>query len=51
MECAGAIYHAMARGNRREDIVLDDTDQRRFVATFEEVIEARGWVLYAMPGY
>jgi len=26
IEYAGAIYHVMARGNRRENIVLDDED-------------------------
>lgn len=36
----------MARGNRRGDIVLDDTDRRRFLETLEEVVEASGWVLF-----
>lgn len=30
IEYAGGIYHAMARGNRRGDIVLDDRDRERF---------------------
>lgn len=47
IEYAGAIYHAMARGNRRGDIVLDDQDRERFVETLEEVVESSGWVLYA----
>lgn len=47
IEYAGAIYHAMARGNRRGDIVLDDRDRRRFVETPKEVVESSGWVLYA----
>ncbi len=47
VEYAGAIYHAMARGNRRGDIVLDDEDRKRFVETLEEVVESSGWVLYA----
>ena len=47
IEYAGAIYHAMARGNRREDIVLDDRDRERFVETLNEVVESSGWVLYA----
>jgi hypothetical protein len=46
IEHAGAIYHAMARGNRRGDIVLDDSDRCRFVETLEEAVEASGWVLY-----
>jgi REP element-mobilizing transposase RayT len=27
----GAYYHVMNRGNRREDIFVDDTDRSRFV--------------------
>jgi len=46
IEYAGAIYHVMARGNRRGDIVLDDQDRRRFEETLAEVVEASGWVLY-----
>lgn len=46
IEYAGAIYHAMARGNRQGEIVLDDGDRCRFVETLEEVVEASGWVLY-----
>jgi putative transposase len=46
VEYAGAIYHAMERGNRRGDIVLDDEDRRRFVETLEEVVESSGWVMY-----
>jgi hypothetical protein len=45
IEYAGAIYHAMARGNRRADI-LGDSDRCRFVETLEEALEASGWVLY-----
>ncbi|NNM28756.1 MAG: transposase [Akkermansiaceae bacterium] len=47
IQYAGAMYHAMARGDRREDIVHDDTDRRRFVETLEEVVDAGGWVLLA----
>ena len=47
IEYAGAIYHAMARGDRREDIVLDDSDRERFEETLAEVVESSGWILYA----
>lgn len=33
IEYPGAIYHAMARGNCRGPIVLEDHDRRRFVET------------------
>ncbi len=42
-----AVTCAMARGNRRGDIVLNDRDRCRFVETLEEVVEASGWVLCA----
>ena len=38
----GAIYHVMNRGDRREDIFLDDLDRRRFVATLAEACEKTG---------
>ncbi len=31
IEYAGGIYHVMARGNRRENIYLDDEDRRFFL--------------------
>jgi len=33
LEYAGAIYHVMSRGDRREAISLDDEDRRRFLKT------------------
>lgn len=47
VEFPGAIYHVMARGDRRENIVLDDGDRCRFEATLAEVVKASGWHLYA----
>ena len=47
IEYPGAIYHVMARGNRRERIVIDDEDRERFEAALEEVVGKMGWVLYA----
>lgn len=46
IEYEGAIYHVMARGDRREDIVKDDIDRERFEETLEEVVARSGWVLY-----
>ena len=37
VEYAGAIYHVMNRGDRRELIVMDDADRQRFVDTLGEV--------------
>ena len=33
VECAGAIYSVMNRGDRRELIFMDDADRQRFVET------------------
>ena len=37
VEYAGAIYHVMNRGDRRERIFVDDADRQRFVETRGEV--------------
>ena len=37
----------MARGNRRERIVIDDEDREYFEASLEEVVKKMGWKLYA----
>ncbi len=39
IEYEDAIYHVMARGDWREDIVHDDKDRARFEDTLEEVVE------------
>lgn len=43
----GAVYHVMARGDRREDIVADDQDRQMFVDTLFEAVLRGGWSLYA----
>ena len=37
----------MARRDRRQDMVQDDSDRERFEETPAEVVESSGWVLYA----
>ena len=36
IEFAGAFYHVMSRGDRREAIFQDDQDRERFLATLGE---------------
>ena len=43
----GAIYHVMSRGNRRERIVVDDQDRRKFLQTLSEVCQKTGWQVHA----
>jgi len=43
IEFPGAIYHVMARGDRRELIVRDDEDRQTFVRTLGEGCERAGF--------
>jgi len=47
IEYEGAVYHVMARGNRREPIVFDDGDRELFVSTFAEACTKTGWEVFA----
>ena len=54
VEYAGAIYHVMNRGDRRELISMDDADRQRFVETLGEVCSKTGWQVHAydlMPNH
>jgi len=48
VEYAGAIYHVMNRGDRREAIFLDDPDQELFLATLAEACAKTGWGLHGV---
>jgi hypothetical protein len=43
VEYAGAVYHFMNRGHRRELIFKDDADRQRFVETPGEASAKTGW--------
>ena len=43
----GAIYHVMNRGDRREDIFLDDADRQLFHSTVGEACQKTGWQVHA----
>ena len=47
IQYSDAIYHVMARGNGRRDIVQDDADRGRLVACLERAVRRSGWSLYA----
>ena len=47
VEFAGAIYHLLSRGDRREPIFLDDKDRGTFLATLAEACEKTGWQVHA----
>ena len=43
----GALYHVMNRGDRREDIFLDDHDRNAFLTTLGQACEKTGWQVHA----
>ncbi len=47
IEYAGAIYHVMSRGDRKESIFWDDEDRRGFLRTLGEVCGRAGWQVHA----
>jgi len=47
IEHPGALYHVMARGNRRELIYRDDDDRRFFLKTLAQGCEMTGWRVHA----
>lgn len=47
IQSAGAYYHVMARGNRRETIFHDDADRRFFLHTLSQACEMTGWRVHA----
>jgi REP element-mobilizing transposase RayT len=47
IQSAGAYYHVMARGNRRETLFHDDDDRRFFLHTLSQACEMTGWRVQA----
>ena len=47
VEYEGAMYHVMSRGDRREDIFLDDVDRHDFLKTLAEACQKAGWQVHA----
>ncbi len=47
LEFAGALYHVTSRGDRREDIYLDDADRRNYLSVLSEVCDRFNWVVHA----
>ena len=47
VQYAGAIYHVMSRGDRREVIFADDQDPVQFLATLAQACQKTGWQVHA----
>ena len=47
VEFAGALYHVLDRGDRREVIFRDEADRARFLETLGEACGRTGWRVHA----
>jgi putative transposase len=47
LEFAGALYHVTSRGDRREDIYLDDEDREAWLEVMGDVCSRFNWVVHA----
>jgi putative transposase len=47
VEYAGARYHVISRGDRREPIFLDDRDRKQFLVTLGQACGKTGWQVHA----
>ena len=47
VEFPGAIYHVMSRGDRQENIYLDDVDRQDFLKTLAEACQKTGFQVHA----
>src|SRR6266566_5664240 len=43
LQAAGATYHVTTRGNRKQEIFVDDRDRLRFLQLLEQVVEVLDW--------
>lgn len=47
IEFAGAVYHVTSRGNGRQQIFLDDEDNRKFLETLGKTLDRFHWLCHA----
>jgi REP element-mobilizing transposase RayT len=47
LEFAGALYHITSRGDRREDIYEDDTDNASFLSILDNTRDICNWASHA----
>ena len=47
LEIAGGLYHVTSRGDRREDIFLDDADRELWLTTLAQCCERFHWAIHA----
>jgi putative transposase len=47
IEYAGALYHVTSRGDRQEDIYIDDIDRSNFLTLLAQVSKDYNWLIHA----
>ena len=47
IEAPGGLYHVTSRGDRREEIYLDDSDRAYWLMLFGLVCKRFNWMCYA----
>ena len=47
LEFAHALYHVTSRGDRREDIYIDDSDREAWLAVLSQVCKRFNWTVHA----
>ena len=47
LELSGGLYHVTSRGDRREDIYLDDSDREIWLDVLTQVCERYHWAIHA----
>jgi putative transposase len=47
IEYPGALYHLTSRGDRQEDIFVDDADREEFLSVLTSVVARFGWRVYS----
>lgn len=47
LELSGGLYHVTSRGDRREDIFVDDVDRETWLETLAQCCERYNWVIHA----
>ena len=47
LELAGGLYHITSRGDRREDIYIDDSDRNKWLELLGQVCQRYNWRCHA----
>ena len=47
VQCPGALYHVIARGNQQQDVFLDEADYRRYLGLLDAYRKRYAFTIYA----